>query len=606
MRAWLGVWTAAGLCASGAAAVAECEPRTVLVIHSYAPDYSWTRTQNDGIVATLGALPCPPHVRIEYLDSKYVQAEAYFAELAQILASKYQDTRIDGAITTDNTAFGFVEDYGRAIFGDAPTVSGGLNGADAPRPRAPVVAALPEIADHFGTLSQALAQNPGAREVYIVADSTVTGAAIAREIREDLAVAKLPVRLHDLVGRTIGEIEDAISALPAEAIVYLVPFFRDAAGQAFPEGEVARRLAAAGPAPIYASWASEIGGGAIGGRTLNGRRLGEEAAQALIRWLDGASALPLPATPAHVDIYDRAALAAHGISPARIPERAVVLNRPQSLWERHSRILVPAGALIAMLATMLALAVSTLRGQRMVNRSNARVLAMNREIIDTQRELVATLGEVIEARSLETANHVRRVAAISRFLGEKLGLAAADLDILEGASPLHDVGKIGIPEEILAKPGRLTPAEFAIVKTHTTIGYRILQNSTRPLMQAACTIAHEHHERWDGQGYPRGLKGEEIALMARITAVADVYDALLSARCYKRAWPEADALAYIAGERGRMFDPRLVDLLTAHADELRTIRGALADGPRADFAGEPPAPAFRPVRVGLSSPLTGG
>ena len=111
-----------------------------------------------------------------------------------------------------------------------------------------------------------------------------------------------------------------------------------------------------------------------------------------------------------------------------------------------------------MLALMLGLAVSTLRSQRLVNRGNARILAMNREIIETQRELVATLGEVIEARSLETANHVHRVAKISRFLGGKAGLSATDLDILEGASPLHDVGKIGIPEEILAKPGKLTPA----------------------------------------------------------------------------------------------------------------------------------------------------
>ena len=101
----------------------------------------------------------------------------------------------------------------------------------------------------------------------------------------------------------------------------------------------------------------------------------------------------------------------------------------------------------------------------------------------------------------------------------------------------------------LAKPGKLTPAEFEIIKTHTTIGYRILHNSTRPLMHAACTIAHEHHERWDGSGYPRGLRGEEIALMARITMLADVYDALLSERCYKKAWPETEAVAYILKER---------------------------------------------------------
>lgn len=576
--AWAAAW--------GIAEAAECRPRTVLVIHSYAPDYSWTRAQNDGIVSALAALPCPPHVRIEYLDSKYVQVEAYFTELAEMLASKYHEARIDGVITTDNPAFVFAQTHGRAIFGDAPTVSGGINGFTAAPPAPPVVAALPEVADHFGSLSAALRQNPQATDIYVIADTTVTGVAIAGELRDDLAVAKLPARVHFLADLPFAEIEATVAALPPTAIVYLVPFFRDTADQAFPEGEVARRLAQAGRAPVYSSWASELGGGAVGGRTVNGRHLGEEAALALMRWLDGERyALPLPQAASHLDLYDWNAVAAHGIRRDLLPEDAIFLNRPQTLWERHSRILMPAGALIAMLGATLALAGIALRGQRMLNRGNARILAMNREIIATQRELLSTLGEVIEARSLETANHVRRVAAISRFLGEKVGLATADLDILEGASPLHDVGKIGIPEEILAKPGKLTPAEFEVIKTHTTIGSRILQSSTRPLMQAACTIALEHHERWDGQGYPRGLKGEEIALMARITMLADVYDALLSERSYKRAWPEAEAAAHILKQRGAMFDPTLVDVLLAHLDEVRAIRAGLLDdpGPRTGF-----------------------
>lgn len=579
--------------------MAACAPRTVLAIHSYASDYSWTRAQNDGILATFAALPCPPQVRIEYLDSKHLEAETYFAELAQILASKYRGVRIDGAIATDNAALAFVQAYGGAIAGGAPTVAGGINGAGEVPVGPPVVAVLPEVADHLGTLAAALRQNPLAGEIVLVADATVTGVTVSREVHEDIATARLPTRVRDLSGRPFAEVEAAVAALPRDAIVYLVPFFRDATGQTFPEGEVARRLAAVSRAPVYSSWASEIGGGAVGGRTIDGRSLGEEAARALLRWLDGQPP-PAARTPLYRDVYDHAAARAHGIPVDRLPEGALLLNRPQTLWERHGSVLVPGGALVAMLGVLLALAGSTLRGQIMVNRGNARILAMNREIIETQGELVATLGEVIEARSLETANHVRRVAAISRFLGERMGLAAADLDILEAASPLHDVGKIGIPEEILAKPGPLTAAEFEIVKTHTTIGYRLLQSSTRPLMQAACTIAHEHHERWDGQGYPRGLKGEEIALMARITALADVYDALLSERCYKAPWPEAEAVAHILRERGAAFDPELVDILAANLDSVRAIRDALADdpGPRARFAARH-APTRSPVSLCL-------
>ncbi len=566
---------------AGAAVAQDCAAtRTILVLHSYAPDYSWTQAQNEGIARAFTAQPCPPHVRIEYLDSKYVQTEAYFAELAQILASKYQGAQIDGVITTDNSAFDFVQRYGRGIYGAVPTVSGGLNAFNRTPPRPPVVAALPEIADHVGTLRQAYRQNPTARDVYAIVDTTVTGIAIATEIRDDMKLAKLPLSLHMLENLTLEEIETELAALPSDAIVYLVPFFRDAANQAYAEGEVARRVVAATKAPVYASWVSEVRNGVVGGRTISGLRLGEEAAQALSRWLDGAAyAVPLPVHPTHIDLYDEVALKAHRIDAALLPGDATILNRPPSLWERHHNILIPAAAVIALLAALLVATVVTLRGQRLINASNERVLAMNREVIETQREVVATLGEVIEARSLETANHVHRVAAISRFLGAQVGMSAAELDILEGASPLHDVGKIGIPEEILAKPGKLTPEEFEVIKTHTSIGQRILRNSTRTLMHAACTIAHEHHERWDGKGYPRGLEGEEIHLMARITMLADVYDALLSERCYKPAWPEPEALAFILSERGTMFDPTLVDILIDNIVEVRAIRAALADDP---------------------------
>lgn len=579
---------------AGAAVAQGCEPtRTILVIHSYAPDYSWTQSQNEGITRAFAALPCAPHVRIEYLDSKYVQTGAYFAELAEILASKYRGAQIDGVVTTDNSAFDFVQTYGRGIFGAAPTVAGGLNAFNRTPPRPPVVAALPEIADHVGTLRQAYGQNPTAQDVYAIVDTTVTGIAIAAEIRDDMKLARLPLKLHMLENLTLDEIETEVAALPADAIVYLVPFFRDAGNQAYAEGEVARRVAAATKAPVYSSWASEVRDGVVGGRTISGMRLGEEAAQALTRWLDGAGyALPLPVYPPHVDLYDQVALTRHHIDKRLAPPDATILNRPQTLWERHSNILIPAAGVIVVLGALLALAVQTLRGQRLINSSNARVLAMNREVIETQREVVVTLGEVIEARSLETANHVHRVAAISRFLGAKLGMCAEELDILEGASPLHDVGKIGIPEEILGKPGKLTPEEFEVIKTHTTIGQRILKNSTRTLMHAACTIAHEHHERWDGKGYPRGIKAEEIHPMARITMLADVYDALLSERCYKPAWPESEALAFILGERGTMFDPALVDILIDNVAEVRGIRDALADDPgaRVRFRG-PPAQA---------------
>lgn len=202
---------------------------------------------------------------------------------------------------------------------------------------------------------------------------------------------------------------------------------------------------------------------------------------------------------------------------------------------------------------------------------------LNQEILDTQSEIVLRLGEVVESRSKETAYHVVRVAEYSYLLAKGYGLDEQACRIIRLTSPMHDIGKIGIPDSVLLKPGRLTEEEFAIIKTHTDIGYKILGGSKRMLLMEAATIAVSHHERWDGKGYPRGLAGEEIPLSGRITAMADIFDALCSERVYKPAWPLDKVFDYIAAESGRIFDPRLVDILLASRDEVARIRERYRD-----------------------------
>ncbi len=198
-------------------------------------------------------------------------------------------------------------------------------------------------------------------------------------------------------------------------------------------------------------------------------------------------------------------------------------------------------------------------------------LYLNKEIIDTQKELIETLGETVERRSKEASHHVRRVANISYELALKVGLDEKEASLIRNASPMHDVGKIGIPDSILLKPDLLTAEEIETMKTHTDIGKNILTNSKREVLQAASIIAYEHHERWDGKGYPRGLKGNEIHIYGRITAVADVFDALLHKRCYKEPWPIEDVISYFQDEKGKHFDPELVDLLIANLDTFKKI-----------------------------------
>jgi len=213
--------------------------------------------------------------------------------------------------------------------------------------------------------------------------------------------------------------------------------------------------------------------------------------------------------------------------------------------------------------------------------SNLRVafdnIYLNREIIETQKEMIITLGEVVETRSKETAFHVQRVADASYLLAVYSGIDVESAEMLRLASPMHDVGKIGIPDSILNKQGRLTEEEFEIIKSHTVIGYDILKNSKREIMRMASIAALQHHEKWDGKGYPRMLAGEEIHIYGRITAVADVFDALTHKRIYKDAWNIDDVVELFHKEKGKHFDPNLVDILFEHLDEFLSINEKYPD-----------------------------
>lgn len=201
--------------------------------------------------------------------------------------------------------------------------------------------------------------------------------------------------------------------------------------------------------------------------------------------------------------------------------------------------------------------------------AQARLLS---ELENSQKELIWFLTELMESTSDETGKHIRRVAEISALLAKlHPTLSDTDADTLYHASPMHDIGKMTVPHEILHKPGKYTPEEFEVMKSHTTNAYKLLSGSKRKLIKSAAIIAYQHHEKWDGSGYPRGLKGSDIHIYGRIVALADVFDALTHQRCYKTAWTVDDAVAFIQEQRGYHFDPELVDLMISHLDQFANI-----------------------------------
>lgn len=201
----------------------------------------------------------------------------------------------------------------------------------------------------------------------------------------------------------------------------------------------------------------------------------------------------------------------------------------------------------------------------------AELVKKNNELYEEQQVMVCSLSELVETQSHETGQHVKRVAAFTEILCRAMGLSEEETWKVSVASMMHDVGKICVPREILHKPGKLTEEEFSEIKKHVDYGYKLLKNSPGEIMQLAASIAQQHHERFDGKGYQNKFEGEHINIYARCVAVADVFDALVSKRCYKKSWTPEQAREEILGQAGRQFDPQITKLFDEHFDEFLKV-----------------------------------
>jgi len=209
--------------------------------------------------------------------------------------------------------------------------------------------------------------------------------------------------------------------------------------------------------------------------------------------------------------------------------------------------------------------------QNQKNVLEEKVAERTQELNDTRLEIIQRLGLAAEYRDNETGLHIIRMSKMSAALAKAAGMSDQECELVLNASPMHDIGKLGIPDSVLLKPGKLDAEEWEVMKTHTAIGAEILSGGNSELLEQARLIALTHHEKWDGSGYPKGLKGEDIPLVGRIVALADVYDALTSERPYKKAWSSEKAVSYIKEMSGTQFDPKLVDLFVEILPKVMSI-----------------------------------
>lgn len=204
-------------------------------------------------------------------------------------------------------------------------------------------------------------------------------------------------------------------------------------------------------------------------------------------------------------------------------------------------------------------------------------IILRERVRDTQSELSYILGESMELRSQETGGHVKRMAHMAYILAQALGYSDDECQMIKLAAPLHDIGKVAIPDAVLHKPGKFEPDEWEVMKSHAMIGHNMLKNAKSEVLRMGAVIAAQHHEHWDGSGYPQGLAGDEIDLMCRIVTVADVFDSLGSKRCYKEAWPLEKVMEYMRGQEGKQFDPEVIMVLEQQLDQIVKLRAEFPD-----------------------------
>jgi response regulator RpfG family c-di-GMP phosphodiesterase len=309
--------------------------------------------------------------------------------------------------------------------------------------------------------------------------------------------------------------------------------------------------------------ARSFGEAGSNGMVLSAGRLGVRALGGFGRWAALADTMAPPALVSMIE--SGAASAAQGaLRPMVVAEGLLLGDRPHPqhaffLWLQGAGAQVP-GDQLKVLQLFL--------GHRAGALARA---SLRRDVILAQTEVLCRLCEAVEHRSKETGAHIRRIARYARSLAQRLGLPVEEQRMLEMAAPLHDIGKVAIPDSILNKPGRLDADEWALMQTHAEVGHRLLSHREFPVMQAAAEVAYHHHERWDGTGYPRGLAGEAIPVSGRIVALVDVFDALLSRRAYKEPWGLPRVVEELRRLQGTHFDPELVDLLLADIDHFHAI-----------------------------------
>lgn len=550
------------------------QKKKVLILNSYSRDFTWTEGQINGINSELKKSNMEIETYYEYMDTKNINNHEYINIFYEYFAKKYKGKKFDLIFTTDDNALLFMLENKKILKNEPYIIATGINNRI--ENIGDKVSVLYEAVDLDKNVKLAIKQNKYLENIYMVLDDTKTSEGLKVEAKKLIEKYK-DINFILLDGKYEKLIEQ-LKFIDENSVIYHIVYFKNEEGLTSKYSQAVKKLYEDIRVPIYTSFDFylEEDNNILGGYVLDGYLMGVKAGKLALDFFEGKE-LPVYLSDEDCSRYQFNDKILKKLKLKYKPINSKYLFEEKGYIEMHIMEIVMLFVSIVIISIVLLLVYKNLNIQKEINEKNQKIMKLDKEVVETQNEIITRLGEVIETRSQETANHVVRVAKISRLLGELAGLNKTECDTLEAASPLHDVGKIAIPESILNKPANLTYDEFEIVKRHTSIGHNILMGSRRPLMTAAAVIAYEHHEKWDGSGYPRGLKGEDISIYARITSISDVFDALLSKRIYKEPWSLEETVNFIKNGKGKMFDPRLVELFLDNFEEVLELRDSLID-----------------------------
>ncbi|RKF17445.1 HD domain-containing protein [Alginatibacterium sediminis] len=550
----------------------------VLVLHSYNAGYEWTQELQNGISDAIQSADRPIHLSVEYIDSKRVNSPEYFARLQDYLSTKYQNYQIDGLLITDDYALRFLNQLNLNNFKNLPTVAAGINDFKASLHTTTSKGTILYERDYIKQNLQLIVKlRPAIKRLYYVADNSLSSNVLRKSFLEEFShypnIELIEVRDQDL-----QETSHLLSSIDEKDAVLLTHFNTEIKNNIY-HGytKTAEVISLASKAPVFVMWGFYLKGDVLGGYVNRSYMLGQQMITILSKQLPNPVRVTLQSENLNPSVFQFGALQKFGISQELLPSDALILNKPVSFFTRNFALILISGSIISVLLLIIVLLGFVLKRKKEIIKKDKKILTLQGQTMRVQKSLIHVLGESIETRSGETGNHVRRVAKLSVLLAKYAGLSHRERDILETISPMHDVGKIGIPEVILSKTTKLSSNEWTLMQNHCRIGYKLLYGNEGDIMRLAAIIALEHHEYWNGCGYPDGKSGEGIHIYSRITAIADVFDALLSKRCYKESWPIQDVVEYFRSGSGQQFDPKLSQYLLENIEQFVAIRHQYPD-----------------------------